>query len=180
MARGAGTLRYRVNPCSHGTEDLCHPCGSKRSTWAHHSPHLLFGELHLLYRSKPRWAKMKDSSKIFNLKAPLHRGPFCSISVQRLGPALTGPGFWAEGRGKTKVSLQSRGRQQQAAGWDFRSSNCSLSPPICLCAGDALPRKANPMSPGCCKTPARNTGGREVLSGSCWHHRRDLAFTCLI
>lgn len=158
---GAATLCYHVNPCSHGTEDLCRPCGSKRSTWGHHSHSSLFGEFHFLQHSKPRWAKMKDSSKLFNLKPPLHLGPLCSISVQRFGAAVTGPGLWAERHAKTEMSLQSRVRQQQASGWDFRSSNCSLSPPICLCAGDTSPRKANAMSPGYGETPARNTGGLE-------------------
>lgn len=156
---GAGTLCYRVNPCSHGTEDLCHPCGSKRSTWAHHSRRLLFGELSFLQHSKPRWAMMKYSSKTFHLKPPLHLGPFCSISVQRFRAAVTGPGLWAECRGKTETSLQSRVRQQQASAWEFRSSNCSLSPLICLCAGDTSPQKANTISPGYGETLTRKNGG---------------------
>lgn len=75
-----------------------------------------------------------------------------ALSVQfpckKFRAALTGPGCWAEHEGKTEMSLQSRARQHQASGWDFRSSNCCLSPPICLCAGDTLPREANASSQG--------------------------------
>lgn len=67
-------------------------------------------------KPKPRRATMKDGSKIFNLKPPLPLGPFCSISVQRFGAAVTGPGLRAQSQGETETSLQSRVRQQQASG----------------------------------------------------------------
>lgn len=92
MARGAGTPCYRVNPCSRDTEDLCRPCGSKRSTWAHHSHCTLFGELRFLQHSKPRWAKMKDSLIIFNLMPRLHLGPLCSVSCKGSGQRWQGQG----------------------------------------------------------------------------------------